>query len=103
MAATPKALEKRLERVEKEIIRLWKVLEKPPHLETSAERGARMLREAKANQAGISARLSQAFREMGITGEPIGAEELQKMIAAEGKINPEDNEFSRGIIEMREE
>ncbi len=103
MATTPKALEKRLERVEKEIIRLWEVLEKPSHLETSAERGARMLREAKANQAGISARLSQAFREMGITGEPIGAEELQKMIAAEGKINPKDNEFSRGIIEMREE
>ena len=101
--ATTKALEKRLERVEKEIIRLWEVLEKPSHLETSAERGARMLREAKTNQAAFSVAVAKAFREMGITGEPIGAEELQKMIAAEGKINPEDNEFSRGIIEMREE
>lgn len=60
------------------------------------------LREAKANQAAISAAVAKAFAEMGITGEPIGAEEVQAMMLACG-INPEDNEFSRGIIEMREE
>lgn len=42
------------------------------------------------------------MREMGVSGEPVGAEKLQEMMIAEG-VNPEDNQFSRGIIEMREE
>ena len=62
-----------------------------------------MLREAKGNQAAFSAAVDKAYKEMGITGEPIEPERLEKMIAAKGKINPEDNEFSLGIIEMREE
>ena len=47
-------------------------------------------------------RLDLAFAEMGIQGEPVGAEKVQEMIAACG-VKPEDNVFSRGIIEMREE
>ncbi|MBI1930632.1 hypothetical protein HYR99_41100 [Candidatus Poribacteria bacterium] len=46
--------------------------------------------------------VDKVFEAMGIHGEPIGAEELQKMVAACG-VKPEDNIFSRGIIEMREE
>jgi hypothetical protein len=46
--------------------------------------------------------IAQAFEEMGIRGEPIGAEKVQAMIAACG-VKPEDNAFSQGIIEMREE
>ena len=46
--------------------------------------------------------IAQAFAEMGIHGAPIGAEKVQEMIAACG-VQPEDNTFSRGIIEMREE
>ncbi len=42
------------------------------------------------------------FNAMGIRGEPIGAEKVQEMIAACG-VRPEDNLFSRGVIEMREE
>jgi len=38
----------------------------------------------------------------GVTYQPIGAEKLQEMSLKEG-INPADNSFSRGIIEMREE
>ena len=45
---------------------------------------------------------ARTFKKMGIYGEPIGAEELQKMVAACG-VKPEDNIFSRGIIDMREE
>ncbi len=70
--------------------------------QTAAERGARLLREAALNQERIAAGWAAAMREMGISGEPVGAEKLQEMMIAEG-INPEDNDFSRGIIEMREE
>lgn len=46
--------------------------------------------------------IAKAFEEMGIRGEPIGAEELQERMAAHG-VKPEDNILSQGIIEMREE
>jgi len=39
---------------------------------------------------------------MGIRGQPVGAERLQQMIAA-GGTSPDDNEFSQGIIDLREE
>ena len=45
---------------------------------------------------------AKAFEEMGVRSEPIDAEKLQKMIAACG-VKAEDNIFSQGIIEMREE
>src|SRR6266545_3817965 len=46
--------------------------------------------------------VAKAFAKMGIQGEPIGAEKVQELIAACG-VKPEDNVFSRGIIQMREE
>lgn len=46
--------------------------------------------------------VDKAFAEMGVRGEPIGAEKVQEMIAACG-VKPEDNILSRGIIDMREE
>ena len=46
--------------------------------------------------------IAQVFEEMGLRVEPIGAEKLQEMIAACG-VKPEENAFSQGIIEMREE
>ncbi|MGH9840787.1 MAG: hypothetical protein ACREEM_18575 [Blastocatellia bacterium] len=70
--------------------------------ETPAERGARLWHEASLNHNKIVAAWDAAMKEMGICGEPIGAEKLQEMMIAEG-VNPESNEFSRGIIEMREE
>ena len=45
---------------------------------------------------------AKTFEEMGIRSEPIDAEKLQEMITACG-VKAEDNIFSRGIIEMREE
>jgi len=102
MAVTLSEPEKRLTQVEQEIARLRQLVEKVPHEETPAERGARLLREAKLHQAEIAAGWAKAMEQMGIKGEPIGAEKVQEMIAA-GGIKPEDNEFSRSIIEMREE
>ncbi len=95
-------LEKRLAAVEEEVAVLRALLLFPRPQETPAERGARLLREAEANQEALSAAWAKALDAMGIRGEPIGAEKVQQMIAAEG-FKPEDNEFSRGIIEMREE
>ncbi len=100
MAATLEDLEKRVAAVEQELA-MWRLAE-AANAETPAERGARLWREAGLHQAEISAAAEAAFAEMGISGEPIGAEKLRARMEAEG-IRPEDNEFSRGIIEMREE
>ncbi|HMV83037.1 MAG TPA: hypothetical protein PLD20_23350 [Blastocatellia bacterium] len=70
--------------------------------QTAAERGARMRRNAALNQERIAAGWAAAMREMGISGKPVGAEKLQEMMIAAG-VDPTDNQFSRGIIEMREE
>ena len=46
--------------------------------------------------------IAKVFEEIGIRGEPLGAEELQKRMAAHG-VKPEENILSQGIIAMREE
>lgn len=74
----------------------------PAIVGTPAERGARLWEQSHLGQAQWAAGMAKVMEELGISGEPIGAEELQKMFAECG-IKPEDNEFSRGIIEMREE
>jgi len=66
------------------------------------ESGARLLREAEAQRAQTVRAWDNAMAAMGISGRPIGAKVLRQMMIAEG-VNPENNEFSRGIIEMREE
>ena len=53
----------------------------------------------KEKRCPISAKV---FEGIGIRGEPIGGEELQKRMMAHGA-TPEENAFSQGIIEMREE
>ena len=50
----------------------------------------------------IQSQVARAFAEMGIQGFRIGAEQVQKMVAACG-VNSEDNTFSRALIDMREE
>lgn len=55
-----------------------------------------------ADKATLRSVVTKSFGEMNIHGEPIGAENVQSMIAACG-VRPEDNAFSRGIVEMREE
>jgi hypothetical protein len=102
MAVTLEEVEKRLAALEQEVAALRQAVERHPTEETSAERGARLLREAKANQTAISAAWAKAFAAMGITGEPVGIERLHEMMRECG-VNPEENSASREIIAMREE
>ncbi len=94
-------LEKRLTRLELEMRALKQLLTREPRAETPAERGARMRLEAELEAPAIEALAKRVFEQMGITGEFIGVEKLREMMAARG-IKPEDNEFSRELIAMRE-
>jgi uroporphyrinogen-III synthase len=102
MGLTLEEVATRLERVEQELARLQQLLASSGFGETPAQRGAHLLREAATNQAAISAATAQAFADMGITVEPIGAERVQQMMLASGVPAPGDT-LSRGIIEMRDE
>ena len=96
MATTLEELERRLNRIEEEL-KLWR----PQTGESPAQRGARLLRNARQD-AHISALTTKAMQESGIDGEPVGAERLREIILAAG-VMPENNEFSRSLIEAREE
>src|SRR5438128_167595 len=102
MATTLEELEKRLDQVEQEVVRLRQLVMKAPIEETLAERGARLGRDAKERQEELAAAWAKAMEQMGIRGEPIGAEKLQEMLLASG-YSLEGNEASRSIVEMREE
>jgi hypothetical protein len=95
-------LARRLTTLEQEVALLRQRWERGNGVETPLERGLRLMREADANQAALSAGWAEALGQMGIQGEPIGAEKVQQLIAA-GGANPEDAAFSREIIAMREE
>lgn len=97
MAVTLEELDQRLTIIEEEL-----ALRRALTVETPAQRGARLLRRAKLEQPRMSATMAKVLADLGISGEPVGAEKLQEMMLADG-VNPEENEFSRGIIEMREE
>jgi hypothetical protein len=95
-------LAERLAALEREVAELRRLVTEQLAQKSLAELGASLLREAKASQPAISAAVAKAYAEMGITGEPIGAEKLQEMMLACG-VKPEENAFSREIIAMREE
>jgi len=63
-----------------------------------------LLRLARQDQPVIEAEWDKFMKSLGIDPKkkPIGAKKLREMALREG-INPEGNEFSRAIIEMREE
>src|SRR5262245_62058014 len=100
MTTTMAELEQRVAELEREVSRLRQLLEARASPETSADDGVLLLTEAE--QAEFAAEWKRMMEEMGIRGEPIGAEALRARMLASG-IKPEDNAFSRGIIEMREE
>jgi hypothetical protein len=102
MAATLEELENRVVQIEQELARLRHLHATPPQAETPAERGARLMEQARRDKARLKQSMARAFEEMGIRGEPVPPEKLREMIAECG-IRPEDNSFSKGIIEMREE
>ncbi|MGH9751411.1 MAG: hypothetical protein ACREA2_01385 [Blastocatellia bacterium] len=71
---------------------------------TPEEWRAARLERVRAENERLRPYIERVFEEMGINTdeEPLTAEEIQKLIAAEG-VKPEDNLFSRMLIEMREE
>ncbi len=104
--ATLEAVVQRLDRLEKIAVEMrqqlsWLVDEfvpKPPkNCKTGEEVMAYYGRHKKENAKIVY----EIFEEMGISGEPIPAEELQARMAQHG-IRAEDNEFSHSIIEGRE-
>jgi hypothetical protein len=60
-----------------------------------------LLRVSRKEQAAF-ADWGKFLKQLGIRGKPIGAKKLREMFLQAG-FNPESSEFSRGIIEMREE
>ncbi len=100
MTTTMAELEQRVAALEREVSRLRQLLEARPSAETPAGPGFRLLTEAE--QTEWVAAWDRLIENTGFRPEPIGAEALQARLLASG-IKPEDNAFSRGIIEMREE
>jgi hypothetical protein len=64
--------------------------------------GEQLLREARDGHAEFVAGWCQFMEELGIRGKPMGAKKLRESLPQAG-IDPDANEFSRGIIAMREE
>ena len=61
-----------------------------------------LIREAHKDDDALIAMSKKFLKQLGIRGKPIGAKKLREMAIREG-LDPASNEFSRGIIEMREE
>jgi hypothetical protein len=79
----------------------------PPQDTTGSPSGAeslgeQLIREAREGQAELVAAWQEFMNGLGIQGQPIGAKKLRERLLQEG-IKPENNEFSKGIIAMREE
>jgi hypothetical protein len=70
-----------------------------PHEESLGEQ---LIREAREGEAEFAAGWREFMEVMNIQGKPMGAKKLREMLCQAG-INPDDNEFSRGIIATREE
>jgi hypothetical protein len=100
MTVAPEVLEQRLAALEQQMIHLRCLVE--PRGETPARRGARLLAQGRREKARHKAAWAQAYAQMGLSGQPVSPEQLRAMMAAEG-IKPEENLFSRGIVEMRDE
>jgi hypothetical protein len=61
-----------------------------------------IIRASRQEQAAMVAEFKKFMKQLGISGKPIGAKKLREMAIREG-LDPNGTEFSRGIIEMREE
>jgi hypothetical protein len=64
--------------------------------------GEELIRQGREGHAEFLAGWKKFMKQLGIRGKPIGAKKLRERMIQQG-IDPEGNEFSRGIIAMREE
>jgi len=99
-------LNQRVERLESVVGRIFDILDERPlpriYSSPLAERGAQLLAEAQRNAHKAKEHFDRLFKLWGITGKPIGRKNLQKLFKEAG-FDENDNQFARGIIEMREE
>ena len=79
----------------------------PAEIEAQAEAedvalAEEILRQGRKDQPILAAGFKKLLKQLGIKGKPIGAKKLREQMLKRG-FDPESNEFSKGIIEMREE
>jgi hypothetical protein len=99
-------LNQRVEHLESAMSRIFDMLDEKPlpriYSSPSAERGAQLIADAQRNAHKAKEHFDRLFKLWGITGKPIGRKKLQQLFKEAG-FDENDNQFSRGIIEMREE
>ena len=102
--ATLEILEQKVAALEQELAQLKVGLsgDAPAQQPREPSRGARLIREAAESHNDVAAGWQKLLENLGIQGQPIGAKKQREVLLANG-INPDDNEFSRDIIAMREE
>lgn len=65
--------------------------------------GAELLRRADESQPALEAAWDELLASWGIHGQPVGVRRLRAQIEEECGGSPEDSEFSRELIALREE
>jgi hypothetical protein len=68
-----------------------------------ARLGAELLRRAEESQPALETAWDELLARWGIYGEPVGVERLRASIRDELGGRPDDNSFSRELIELRED
>jgi hypothetical protein len=68
-----------------------------------ARLGAELLRRAEESQPALETAWEELMASWGIHGEPLGIQHLREMIRQESGGKPDDNEFSRELVALREE
>ena len=106
MAETPETLARRLDQLEKAVAETnyqlsWLFDELLPEAPENFKMGAEVMAYYGRNKKRHAKVFREMLEKMGISGEPIPAEELQARMVCNG-IRPEDNEFSQAIIKERE-
>jgi hypothetical protein len=98
---TLEALEQRVAALENQMVQKTNLLskngEEDPHAYLH-----RVMEQARQDLPRMQQHWQEVFRAMGVTGEPISAEQVQELWKQAG-IKPEDCLLSKGIREMREE
>ena len=75
---------------------------RPKPMDDDEALGEQLLRDARAGAGEFRDAFAKALKELGIQGKAIGRKKLREQMIKRG-FDPTTNEFSRGIIEMREE
>lgn len=104
--ATLEVVVQRLDQIERSVVEVnrqlsWIVEALAPKPPRNCKTGNEVMAYYGQNKEQNTKIVHNIFEKMGISGEPIPAEELQARMAQQG-IRAEDNEFSRAIIEERE-